>query len=57
MKASREADSSSDGEVDNDEPIDNEICVETKRIISMQTELTIMDITTLQSDNQNRQEE
>ena len=56
----REASSSSNGEVDNDtidEPIDGEICVETKRTISMQTELTIMDITALQMDNQSRQEE
>ena len=55
-RVTREASSSSGGEVD-DEPIDDEICVGTKRTISMQTELTMTDITALQSDNQNRQEE
>ena len=55
-RVTREASSSNGGEVD-DEPIDDEICVRTKRTISMQTELTMTDITALQSDNQNRQEE
>lgn len=55
-RVTREASSSNGGEVD-DEPIDDEICVGTKRTISMQTELTMTDITALQSDNQNRQEE
>ena len=41
-RVTREASSSSSGEVDiNDDPTDGEICVETKRTISMQTELTI----------------
>lgn len=56
-RVTREASSSSSGEVDiNDDLIDGEICVETKRTISMQTELTMMDITALQVDNQSRQE-
>ena len=37
--------------------IDDEICVGTKRSITIQTELTMTDITALQLDNQNRQEE
>ena len=57
-RVTREASSSSSGEVDiNDDPTDGEICVETKRTISMQTELTMTDITALQVDNQSRQEE
>ena len=60
-RVTREASSSSNGEVDNndtiDEPIHGEICVETKRTISVQTELTMTDITALQVDNESRQEE
>ena len=56
-RVTREASSSSGGEVDNDETIDDEICVGTKSTMSMQTELTMTDVTALQSDNQNRQEE
>ena len=37
--------------------IDDKICVGTKRSITIQPELTMTDITALQLDNQNRQEE
>ena len=55
---SREAEvsSSSGPEVDNDEPIDSVVCAGTKRTISMQTELTMTEMTALQLDNQSRQE-
>ena len=43
-----EASSSSGPEVDNDEPIDSVVCAGTKRTISMQTELTMTEITALQ---------
>ena len=51
-----EASSSSGPEADSDEPIDSVVCAGTKRTISMQTELTMTEITALQLDNQSRQE-
>ena len=48
---------SSSVEMDDGELIDDEVCAGTKRNISIQTDVTMTEITALQLDNQSRQEE